>query len=176
MAGPIPKLDFKALSLMDALDFAILIEEEARDRYEELADQLEIHRTPDAAKFFRFMSRNEEKHRGHLAGRRAELFGEQASRARREMLFDVEAPEYDEARAFMSVREALHASLRSEEKAHQFFVSALEHVTDAEVKVLFEELRGEELEHVRLLNVELEKLPPDPIARVEDFEDDPAPQ
>ena len=40
-------IDFNTLSLQDALDLAILIEEEAKDRYEELAAELmELDKTP----------------------------------------------------------------------------------------------------------------------------------
>ena len=63
------------------------------------------------------------------------------------MIFDVEAPEYDEARAYMTPREALTAALRSEEKAWRFFSQALPRVKDGEVKKLFQELQDEELEH-----------------------------
>ena len=35
------KIDFAMLSLRDALDLGILIEEEARERYEELAAQMD---------------------------------------------------------------------------------------------------------------------------------------
>ena len=166
-------IDFARLSLRDALDLAILIEEEAKERYEEFADQMDIHHTPEAAKFFRFMSGNEEKHRAQLAARRAERFRDSPSAVKRTMLFDVEAPEYDEARAFMTARAALQAALRSEKKAHAFFVAALPQLTDAEVKALFEELRDEEVEHQELVEKELAKLPPDPTLPAEDFSDDP---
>ena len=42
-------IDFAALSLKDALDLAVLIEEEAKERYEDLAEQMELHHTPEAA-------------------------------------------------------------------------------------------------------------------------------
>ena len=60
-------VDFASLDLKDALDLAIMIEDEARERYEEFAEQMEAHHTPEAARFFRFMSSNEEKHRAELA-------------------------------------------------------------------------------------------------------------
>ena len=68
-------LDLAKLTLQDALDIAIIIEEEARDRYEELADQLEQHRTPDAAKFFRAMVQNEDKHAEQLKAHRKKACG-----------------------------------------------------------------------------------------------------
>jgi rubrerythrin len=75
------------------------------------------------------------------------------------MIFDVEAPEYDEARAGMSVRAALESAMRSEVKAHDFFAAALLRVEDAEVRALFEELRDEELEHQEWVRLELGKQP-----------------
>ena len=48
-------IDLANISLRDALDLAVLVEEEAKDRYEEFADQMELHHNPEAARFFRFM-------------------------------------------------------------------------------------------------------------------------
>ena len=166
-------IDFARLTLRDALDLAVLIEEEARERYEEFADQMELHHTPEAARFFRFMARNEEKHRVELAARRAEIFADAPVKVSRAMLFDVEAPDYDEARAFMTARAALNAALRSEVKAHAFFVAALPSIGDPDVRSLFEELREEEVEHQGLVKQELAKLPPDPEFDADDFADDP---
>jgi rubrerythrin len=92
------------------------------------------------------------------------------------MLWDVEAPEYDEARAFMSPRREMEAALRAVEKAHAFFVAALPAVRDAAVRALFEELRDEELHHRELVARELEKLPPEPAVDPEDFTDEPTSQ
>jgi rubrerythrin len=169
-------LDYASLTLRDALDLAVLIEEEACERYQEFTDQMELHHTPDAARFFRYMAENEEKHRAELAARRRELFADQPSRVRREMLFDIEAPDYDQARAYMTAREALETALVSERKAWAFFDQVLPHVRDASVRALFEELLEEELHHQELVNKELGKLPPDDRFRHEDVEDEPVPQ
>ena len=166
-------IDFATLTLKDALDLAIRIEEEAYERYGELADQMDLHDTPDAAHFFRFMMANEEKHRAELAERREELFGDVASSITRAMIFDIEAPDYDEARAFMTVRAALRTALRSEEKAHAFFTAALPKIENASVKTLFEDLCAEEVEHQNLVRRELEKAPPDPDIPSDEFADEP---
>lgn len=166
-------IDFTVLSLRDAFDLALLIEEEACERYEELAHQMEAHHTADAARFFRFMAGNEEKHRAALAARRRERFGDAPARLTRAMLFDVEAPDYDEARAFMTARAALEAALRAEAKAHAFFAGILPGVRDADVRTLFEDLRNEEIEHEALVRRELAKLPPDPGLPPDDFADEP---
>jgi len=152
-------IDFASLSLMDALDLAILIEDEAQERYEEFAAQMEQHRTPDAAKFFRYMVENESKHGRELLARRVQKFGDAPRVVTRAMIFDIEAPDYDAARAFMTPRKAMEAAMACEVKAHNFFVAALPALKDVEVRALFEELRGEELEHQKLVQIELAKLP-----------------
>jgi rubrerythrin len=170
------QIDFASLTLMDALDLAILIEDEAKERYEDFAAQMEQHRTPEAATFFRLMAGNEAKHGQELADRRSQLFGGLTPTVTRAMIFDVEAPDYDEARAFMSPRQAMKAALASEVKAHAFFVAALPALKDAKVRALFEELRDEEILHQTLVKAELAKLPPDSGLSDEDFVDEPAAQ
>ena len=169
-------IDFANLSLKDALDLAILVEDEAQERYEEFAAQMEQHRTPDAAKFFRYMVENESKHGRELLARRVQKFGDAPRVVTRAMIFDIEAPDYDAARAFMTPRKAMEAAMACEVKAHNFFVAALPALKDVEVRALFEELRGEELEHQKLVQIELAKLPPDSGLSDEDFVDEPAPQ
>ena len=166
-------IDFAALTLKDALDMAILIEEEAKERYEDLTSQMELHHTPEAARFFRFMAGNEEKHRAELAERRKQLFGSEPSRVNRGMLFEVEAPEFDEVRVFMSAREALQVAFRAEKKAWSFFAEAGPRITDPHVQQLFAELRDEEVHHQRLVLAELEKTPPESALRHSDVADDP---
>lgn len=169
-------IDFSTLSLKDALDLAILIEDEARERYEEFVDQLELHHTAEAADFFRHMAVNETRHGEELAERRHARFGDAPRVVTRAMLWDVEAPDYDQARMFMSARHAMNVALDSEVKAHDFFAAALPHVTDSEVRELFEELRQEELEHQALVKQHLAKLPPDPDVDPDDYADEPVSQ
>jgi rubrerythrin len=166
-------LDFAKLTLCEALDLAIFVEEEAMDRYGEFADQLEKHRTPNAARFFRFMEKNEAKHRAALAAKRKELFPSAAVTVTREMIFDIEAPEYDEARIFMSLRQALETSLHAEHKARSFFEDALTRVSSPEVRALFTELRDDEVEHQALVQREIDKLPPGVEPNPEDYADEP---
>ena len=171
-------IDFTKLSAQDALDLAVLIEEEAEERYHEFAHQMEVHHTPDAARFFKFMADNEARHRLQLEGQRVQQFGKAQRRVTRDMLWDVEAPEYDEARAFMSPRRAMETALRCEEKAHAFFVGALAEIDDPAVRTIFEELRDEEVHHQDLVSRELAKLPPEPEGELdpEDFTDEPTSQ
>ncbi len=170
------KLDFAGLDLMDALDLAILIEEEARDRYEELAAQMENQHTAEAAGFFHQMVKNEAKHGEELAARRRDLFGNAPRRVDRSLLWDVEAPGYETVRAFMTLREALTVALEAEVKAHDFFSQALGLPIAEPVKELFEELKEEEVLHKDLVNRHLSRLPPDPGLAPEDFADEPVAQ
>ena len=169
-------IDFTTLSLKDALDLAILIEDEAQERYEEFAAQMDQHRTPDAAKFFRYMVENEAKHGRELSARRVQLFGDALTAVSRTMIYDIEAPDYDAARAFMTPRKAMEAALASEVKAFGFFEAALPAIQDAAVRALFQELRQEEIEHQTLVKAELAKLPKDSGLSDEDFVDEPAAQ
>jgi len=153
--GPIIGLEFERLTLRDALDLAILIEEEARDRYWEFADQLAVHDTKEVSDFFLRMARIEERHRSELFQRRQTLFGDAPPTVHRGQLFDVEAPGYEEARAFMGVRQALETVLAAEVKAHAF-------VKDPELRALFQELRDEEVHHQALVKTELARCPQKP--------------
>jgi rubrerythrin len=166
-------IDFTSLDLQDALDLAILVEEEAQERYLEFVGQMEQHHTPEAAEFFRAMAANEEKHGAELRARRRALFADAPRRVTRAALWDVEAPDYDETRAFMSARQAMAVALRAETKAQEFFVKALPHITDEDVRLLFEELRDEEVVHQTLVREALRNLPPEPEADPEDYEDEP---
>lgn len=171
--GTTRSIDFSALSLRDALDLAVLIEEEAAERYEEFTDQMVKHDSEEAAAFFRVMRENERRHMEQLLARRIEYFGSQPREVTREMLFDIEAPEYDEVRAFMPARAALETALRAEEKAHAFFVSALRTAMNPDVRALFEALRAEEVTHQELVKKEIDKLGPEGLLTTEDIADEP---
>jgi rubrerythrin len=168
-------IDFERLSLRDALDLAILIEEEARDRYLEFAVQLSSHDTPEVADFFARMARIEERHRTELLERRVTLFGSTPLGVERRNLFDVEAPVYEAARAFMGMRQALETVLAAEVKAYLFFNEALPRVKDAESKALFQELREEEVHHQALVKAELARCP-EKADDSEAYADDPVAQ
>jgi rubrerythrin len=169
-------IDFGSLSLKDALDLAILIEEESQERYREFVDQMELHHTLDAAAFFRAMAGNEARHEASLRERRRVLFGDAPGRMSRSMLWDVEAPDYDQTRAFMSVRRAVEVALESEIKAYAFFERALNDISEPTVRELFEGLKEEELSHQELLRNQLSRLPDEPEVNPDDYADDPVAQ
>lgn len=169
-------IDFSGLSIRDALDLAVLVEEEARDRYQELADNLEAHNTVEAAAFFRFMVGCEAKHGEELLEKRRELFGDEPAAVDRSMLWDVEAPAFESARTFMTLQDALEVALAAETKAFEFFDAALPEVADPEVRELFTELRQEEVEHMDLVREQMKRTPPTDGLDPSDFADEPVAQ
>ena len=152
--------DYAKLSLMDALDLAILVEDEARERYEEFSRIVGGRYKGDAADMFRLMASYEQKHGAELAARRAQLFGDTPRTLTRDSLYEIEAPDRNKPRVFMSARQAMEVALDSEEKAAAFFADALPYVTNPEVKALFEELHKEELQHQSFVRERLAALPP----------------
>jgi erythrin-vacuolar iron transport family protein len=167
-------IDFSSITLKDALDLAILIEQEAEERYDELTNLVGGRYEGDASDVFRRMRVAEQKHGASLRARRKEIFGDAESAVTRSMFWEVEAPDYGKPRVFMSPRQAMMVALESEHKAHAFFVEALPHVKDSQVRALFEELRDEEVEHARLLEEHMKGLPEGPDVHEEDADEPPA--
>jgi rubrerythrin len=166
-----PHLDLAQLSLEDALDLALIIEEEASERYGELARQLELHHTPEAAAFFRRMVGYEQAHAATLHDKRRELVGDAPRKVDAVDVPELEAPDYGAVRAFMSHHAALRIALQSETRAHDFYVRALEVTKHERVRELFTEMAAEEAHHKVLVQEQLDKLPPedmqDPDANVD---------
>ena len=154
-------IDFTQLSLMDALDLAVLIEEEAEERYIAFAKMLGSRFEGDAADFFQTMSGYEAIHVKKLRDRRAKLFATTPVRLSRQIVEDVEAPDYEAPRPFMSTRHALEVALESERKAETFYVSALNVVADPRVEELFRELRDQEIDHQAMVQRQMAKCPGD---------------
>ena len=165
----IPGVDLEQLSAVDALDLAILIEDEARERYETIAQQVGGRYAGDAADMFKGMAGNEARHAQELRERRQRLFGDTPARVTRDMIYEVEAPGMGAPRVFMSARQAMEVALASEQKAREFFERALQAVSDPEVRAVLVELREEEEAHEQFVRARLARLPPGP-----DLEEDEA--
>ncbi len=157
-----PAFDVRTLSLQDALDLAIAIEDEAKARYDAFSNITGGRYEGDASDMFRQMAGYEALHRAELATRRAQLFGSAPARLTAEDLDDVEAPHRGAPRVFMSARQALEVALASEEKARDFFAHAARHVADRDVRALFQDLVHEEEKHVNLVRERLDRLPQGP--------------
>jgi rubrerythrin len=167
------RVDFSKLTLIDALDLAALIEIEASKRYTLFAEQLGTRSGEDAGAVFESMAVNENKHCEQLAERRFALFGDTPPNVKLDDIFDVEAPDVAAPSWNMSPLRAYQVALMSEKKAYAFYDQALRWVTEPDVKKLFEELREEEAEHVRMISDIMAKLPPSAATDLEDLDDDP---
>lgn len=151
------KVDFTTLTLMDSLDLATLIEVEAFNRYKLFVEQ--IGSSTDAGAFFQSMADNEKKHADELAQRRLSLFGVTPARIKLDDVFDVEAPDVGATYHNMSELKACRVALYAEKKAFEFYDRSLRRVTQPDVKALFEHLRDEEAEHIRMVEAIIAKLP-----------------
>jgi rubrerythrin len=167
------KLDISKLTLMDAIDLAALIELEAFKRYTLFAQQLGSRDPGDAGAVFKSMAVNESKHGEQLAERRLKLFGDKPPKVKLDDIFDVEAPDVGAPSSNMSPLKAYQVALSSEKKAFAFYDEALRYVKQPDIKELFEELRGEEAEHVRMIEEIIAKLLPSAALDLEDEDDYP---
>ena len=165
------RLDYSRLTLMDALDLATLIEVEAAKRYTQFAESLGSRYDNDAASVFQSMAANENKHGEQIAERRLALFGDERPKVKLDDVFDVEAPDFGAPHRNMSPLDAYLVALSAERKAFAFYDLALRYVSQPDVKALFEELRAEEVEHVRMIEAIIQKLPPEDKVDVEDQDD-----
>jgi rubrerythrin len=164
-----PELDFGRIDLRDALDLAILIEEEAKERYQEFTKTVGGRYAGDASVVFRKMVVAEEKHGAQLAQIRESLFPGEPRRITRDMIDNVEAPMTIRGRYSMSANAAMEIAIESEQKAWDFFSRASAAAADPRVKRLFLDLRDEEREHRAMLEALLPSYPPE----VNLFEEDP---
>lgn len=143
------------------LAHAIALEEESAQRFDELADALEVHHNGEVVELFRKMAHYS---RLHLA---------EARDAAKDMELphyapwqfewpDNESPEtveVDEVHYKMTPHHALHAALISEKRGQAFYQGIADTVEDAEVTKLAAEFAEEELGHVKLLEEWLGKYP-----------------
>lgn len=162
------RIDFSKLTLMDALDLASLIEAEAYERYKLFAAQLGQRDPSDAGSVFQSMATNEKKHGDQLTKRRRTHFGDTPAKVTIDDIFDVEAPDVGSPQWNMSPLKAFQVALAAEQKAYAFYDQALPSITQPDVKALFEELRDEEAEHVRMIESIMAKLPPEAARGLED--------
>ena len=168
-------LDLSKLNLMDALDLATLIEEEAHQRYKMFATQLGRSGSGyNPGSFFALMAENEAKHGAEIKARRTALFGETPVKVKLYDIYDIEAPEMGAPHRSMSTVQAFEIGLAAEKKAYEFFDMALPSVNDPEVIALFTELRDEEAEHLTMLKEEMAKLP-ESASQEADYDSDDVP-
>jgi rubrerythrin len=156
-------VDFKTLTIRNALGSAVVLEASAREFYLQLARSMGQWGEAGAAHFFLEMAKHEEAHRAELVERHHARFGSDAALETHPSLvaLDLEGPRSDEEASKLTVREALKLALHNETRARGFFLAALDQLTDPEVRALFGSLYEEEIEHVRFVREQLALLAPE---------------
>lgn len=144
-------IDFAHMDLRGAFDLAIMVEEDAQVRYEQLAALL--GKDPGGAgDVFRMMAVNEGKHRADLEARRAALFSHEPEQIEVSVLqVDVERVGLEGDELPKTGRQALDLALAAERRAFGFYRDLMPYVRDAAVRTFFEGLLQEEAEHEVLL-------------------------
>lgn len=156
-AGGAPKIS----SLADLFAVAYQIEADAVDRYELLANQMEVHNNPELVSAFRDLAKAERIHRDEILRLAGDI--DVVAHAR-EMAHwsEGESPEQVDmgaAHYLMTPWHALQLALAGEKRALAYFTSIVESTADPVVKKMAEEFVEEEVEHVNLVQHLLRKHP-----------------
>lgn len=151
------KVDFSRMDGRDALDIAIVIEDEAQLAYEHLADWVKSDGNTDAAEFFERMAVREKRHKDEITARRQELFGDVPARHDDAAPWEAEVPDYESLGRNVTLEDAFNVAMGAETRAHDFYAEALDYIEAPEVVELFDWLRKAEIEHQRMLGEEMKR-------------------
>jgi len=150
-------MDFSKLQPHDVLDLAIFAEEEAHEQYEHFAALMDNHGNREVARFFEKMAFREKLHREQLAERRQALYADAPSNLANRAIWGIEAPYEEKPGAAMTAAAAFTLALAAEKKAEAYYAAALQHGIQPQVAQLFESLRQSEVEHQKMLQLEIAK-------------------
>jgi rubrerythrin len=155
--GGAPKIS----SLADLFAVAYQIEADAVDRYELLANQMEVHNNPELVSAFRDLARAERIHRDEILRLAGDI--DVVAHAREMARWNEgESPEQVDmgaAHYLMTPWHALQLALAGEKRALAYFTSVVESATDSAIRKMAEEFVEEEVEHVNLVQHLLRKHP-----------------
>ena len=160
------------VSVEDLLAHARDMEAEAAERYDDFADQMEVHNNHEVARLFRKLAEIEAK---HIAAVESMSDGLDLPELKPwDHAWDnesPEAPEVDEVHYLMTPYHVISIALFHEKKAVDFFEGVVESSVDPKLREMAEGLAEEEREHVRLLEEWLVRFPPPE----EGWDEDPDP-
>jgi len=162
------------------LAHAVVLEDEAASRYDELADSMAVHHNREVEALFRKMAKFSRMHRDE-AIERAESSGSKLPGLKPwEFEWqDDESPEsgaMDQAHYLMTAHHALQLAIAAERRAERFYARIGRDAQDAGIRALAQEFAAEEAEHAEALERWLESQPrpasgwdedPDPPVEVE---------
>ncbi|MCZ7563338.1 MAG: ferritin family protein [Burkholderiales bacterium] len=139
-------------TLPEFLAHAIAMEEEAAERYLELADMMEAHRNDDVSAVFRDMHRYSIMHRDAI---RARVGDTELPKLKSWQYRWRTPPEMGDEDAFdylLDAYNALQYARTNELRAMEYYRSVVGETDDAEVRRLADEFADEEREHVEALD------------------------
>jgi len=139
-------------TLPEFLAHAVALENEAAERYLELADMMEAHRNDEVAALFRDMVRFSEMHRDEIQARVGSI---ELPKLRSWEYRWSSPPEKGGEEAFDYMLEPWHAlryARENEVRAMEYYSSVGMQSSDPEVKRLAAEFASEEAEHVDALD------------------------
>lgn len=132
------------------LAHAVLLEEQAGHRFDELADACESYGNPDLVKLFRKMAHFSRLHLEEAKSRTAFRDLPTLTDATTAWGGD-ESPELASimgAEPYASIQSALEVALASERAGHAFYAAVRDGLTDPEIVAFAREFADEEAEHV----------------------------
>ncbi|MDH5749403.1 MAG: ferritin family protein [Rhodospirillales bacterium] len=157
----------------ELLAHALALEQEAAERYRDLADQMDVHNNPEVSELFARMSSVEKIHVDSIKKRAKGMDLPHIPPWEYKWL-DFEPPEMvpeTDVHYLMTPYHALSLALTAEERGYDFYMHVTKVVKDESALALATELAEEEREHVELMKKWLAKYPkPD-----SDWNEDPDP-
>ena len=149
------------LSLEEFLAHAHAIEMDAWERYQDIADQMEVHHNLEVAALFRRLGEYERRHATEIEKRMAGM--DIPHLAPWEFAWNgLESPEtadQQEVHYRMKPYHALRLALGCEQRAYRFFDTQARQASDEQVRELAREYADEELRHVDMVKGLLAKQP-----------------
>ncbi|HBO11835.1 MAG TPA: rubrerythrin [Halieaceae bacterium] len=147
--------------LLHFLAHACELEQEAHDRYTELADALEAHNNGEVAAFFRAMAEEASRHLAEVSLLAAGLPLPELKAWEYDWP-DAEAPEtasHEAAHYRMTLREAMELALAQERSAGAFYRDRADRASEEDTHRLASAFADEEADHAEHLALRLQDLP-----------------
>jgi len=148
-------------NIEEFLAHALALESEVAERYEEIADSMQIHNNTEVAQLFRKLARASAKHAGEMRLRAA---GKELPKiAPWEFQWgDASAPEtpsMEKTHYLMTPYQALDMARNAEIQAQNYYTSVADNTSNEDVRKLGLEFAYEEAEHVDLVNKLIARYP-----------------
>ena len=158
-------------ALPEFLAHAVAMEQEAADRYLELADMMEAHRNDSVSAVFRSMARFSQMHRDSITLRVGSVVLPQLKSWEYRWRSPPEVGGEEGFDYLVEPYNALRYARANELRAMQYYREVAAQATDSEVQRLAAEFANEEAEHVAALDKWIEMTPRPSTS----WEDDPDP-